>query len=127
MDRLKAKHAARRAQATKILNEVTALIESGCKDRIEYRKVIDKLVASREELRKINAEVDDSIPLEELEREYETAAHYNDQTLETLTRLQCRLEDLGFGSTVPFPRSEVCATCHKYGEVASQLLVHTDT
>ncbi|KAL1475715.1 hypothetical protein MTO96_037085 [Rhipicephalus appendiculatus] len=58
-------------------------------------KVIDKLVASRNELRKIDAEIEDVIPVEELETEYESAAHYDDQTLETLTRLRCRLEDLG--------------------------------
>ncbi|KAL1434934.1 hypothetical protein MTO96_011333 [Rhipicephalus appendiculatus] len=60
-------------------------------------KVIDKLVASREELRKINAELEDVIPVEELETEYESEAHDDDQTLETLTRLRCRLEDLSIG------------------------------
>ncbi|XP_077550705.1 uncharacterized protein LOC144163922 [Haemaphysalis longicornis] len=62
-------------------------------------QVIDKLVATREELRKIDAQVEDTIPVEELEKEHESAAHYGDCTLETLTRLQGRLEDLE-GSTV---------------------------
>ncbi|XP_077528263.1 uncharacterized protein LOC144139910 [Haemaphysalis longicornis] len=95
MDRLKAKRAARRTQATKILTEATALIESGCSDRLALRKVLNKLMASRKELSKIDAQVEDTVPVEELEREYESEAHYNDQTLEGLTRLTYRLEELG--------------------------------
>lgn len=60
---------------------------------------MDKLVASREELRKLDAPVEDSIPAEDLKREYESAAHYSGQTLEALTCLQCRLENLSIGST----------------------------
>ncbi|KAL1471401.1 hypothetical protein MTO96_039953 [Rhipicephalus appendiculatus] len=94
MDRLETKRAARRAQSTRVINEATTLLQSDCNDRAMISKVIDKLVASRDELRKINAELEDVIPVEELETEYESAAHYDDQTIETLTRLQCRLEDL---------------------------------
>ncbi|KAH7980509.1 hypothetical protein HPB49_016808 [Dermacentor silvarum] len=105
MDRLKAKRSARRTQSTKIINEVTTLLESGYNDRTAFSKVIDKLVASRDELQKINAELEDVIPVEDLEREYESAAHYDDQTLETLTCLRARLEDLNVGSTVLTPPS----------------------
>ncbi|KAH7970431.1 hypothetical protein HPB49_006869 [Dermacentor silvarum] len=100
MDRLKAKRSARRTQSTKIINEATTLLESGCNDRTAFSKVIDKLVASRDELQKINAELEDVIPIDDLEREYESAAHYDDQTLETLTSLRARLEDLNVGSTL---------------------------
>ncbi|KAL1485082.1 hypothetical protein MTO96_010466, partial [Rhipicephalus appendiculatus] len=99
MDRLKAKRAARRAQSTRVINEATTLLQSDCLDRTTISKVIDKLVASRDELRKINAELEDVIPVEELETEYECAAHYDNQTLETLTCLRCRLEDLNIGNT----------------------------
>ncbi|KAH7945140.1 hypothetical protein HPB49_007148 [Dermacentor silvarum] len=105
MGRLKAQRSARRTQSTKIINEVTTLLESGCNDHTAFTKVIDKLVASRDELQKINAELEDVIPVEDLEREYESAAHYDDQTLETLTRLRVRLEDLSVGSTVLTPPS----------------------
>ncbi|XP_049519544.1 uncharacterized protein LOC119446773 [Dermacentor silvarum] len=105
MDRLKAKRSARRTQSTKIINEATTLLQSDCNDRTAFRKVIDKLVASRDELQKINAELEDVIPVDDLEREYESAAHYDDQTLETLTRLRDRLEDLTVGSTVLTPPS----------------------
>ncbi|XP_037504863.1 uncharacterized protein LOC119379630 [Rhipicephalus sanguineus] len=81
------------------MNEATTLLESDCNDRTALSKVIDKLIASRDELRKINAELDEVIPVEELEREYESAANYDDQALETLTRLRCRLEDLSLGNT----------------------------
>ncbi|KAL1466924.1 hypothetical protein MTO96_042409, partial [Rhipicephalus appendiculatus] len=94
MDRLKTKRAARRAQSTRVVNEATTLLQSDCNDRKTISKVIDKLVASRDELRKIIAELEDVIPVEELETEYESAAHYDDQTLDTLARLRCRLEDL---------------------------------
>ncbi|XP_077560886.1 uncharacterized protein LOC144175730 [Haemaphysalis longicornis] len=56
MDRLKAKRAARRAQATKISTEATALIESGCSDRLTLWNLLDKLMASREELSKTDAQ-----------------------------------------------------------------------
>ncbi|XP_077541303.1 uncharacterized protein LOC144153555 [Haemaphysalis longicornis] len=108
MDRLKAKRAARRAQATKISTEATALIESGCSDRLALRKVLDRLVASREELSKIDAQVEDAVPVEELEREYESAARYNDPTLEALIRLTYRLEELGVSDTAqPAPSAAV--------------------
>ncbi|KAL1486658.1 hypothetical protein MTO96_046855, partial [Rhipicephalus appendiculatus] len=94
MDRLKTKRAARRAQSTRVINEATTLLQSDCNDRTTINKVIDKLVASRDKLRKINAELEDVIPVEELETEYVSAAHYEDQALETLTSLRCRLEDL---------------------------------
>ncbi|KAL1466529.1 hypothetical protein MTO96_042668 [Rhipicephalus appendiculatus] len=87
MDRLKTKHAAGRAQSTRVINEATTLLQSDCNNRTAISKVIDKLVVSRDELRNINAELEDVIPVEELETVYESAAHYDDQTLETPTRL----------------------------------------
>ncbi|XP_037573448.1 uncharacterized protein LOC119455966 [Dermacentor silvarum] len=120
MDRLKAKRSARRTQTTKIKNEATTLLESGCNDRTAFRKVIDKLVASRDELQTINAELEDVIAIEDLEREYESAAHYDDQTLETLTRLRARLEDLSVGSTVLTPPSTTLNTSPTPTTAASQ-------
>ncbi|XP_037518346.1 uncharacterized protein LOC119395132 [Rhipicephalus sanguineus] len=73
------------------MNEATTLLESDCNDRTALSKVIDKLVASRDELRKINADIEEVIPVEELEKEYESAANYDDQAL--------RLEDLSLGNT----------------------------
>ncbi|KAL1424345.1 hypothetical protein MTO96_020271 [Rhipicephalus appendiculatus] len=93
MDHLKIKRAARRAESTRVINEATTLLQNDCNDRTTISKGLDKLVASRDELRKSNAELEDVIPVEELETEYESAAHYDDQTLDTLTRLRCRLED----------------------------------
>ncbi|XP_075540101.1 uncharacterized protein LOC142575011 [Dermacentor variabilis] len=87
------------------MNEVTTLLESGCNDRMAFNKVMDKLVASRDELRKINAELEDVIQVEDLERVYESAAHYDDQTLKTLRRLRGRLGDLSVGSTLETPSS----------------------
>ncbi|XP_077564311.1 uncharacterized protein LOC144179743 [Haemaphysalis longicornis] len=121
MDRLKAKRSARRAQATKILTEVTALIESGCSDRLALRKVLDKLMASREELSKIDAQVEDAVPVEELEREYESAAHYNDKTLEALTRLTYRLEELSVSSTAQPAPSAAINTPHAPTTVPSHI------
>ncbi|XP_037558312.1 uncharacterized protein LOC119435583 [Dermacentor silvarum] len=120
MGRLKAKRSARRTQSTKIINEATTLLESGCNDRTAFSKVKDKLVASHDELRKINAELEDVIPVEDLEREYESAAHYDDQTLETLTRLQARLQDLSVGSTVLTPPSTTLNTPPTPTTAASQ-------
>ncbi|KAL1471383.1 hypothetical protein MTO96_039968 [Rhipicephalus appendiculatus] len=97
MDRLKTKRAARRAEPTRVINEAKTLLQSDGNDRTTISKFIGKRVASRDELRKINAELEDVIPVEELETEYESAAYYDDQTLETLTRLRCRLEDLSIG------------------------------
>ncbi|XP_037579797.1 uncharacterized protein LOC119462526 [Dermacentor silvarum] len=81
---------------------------------------LDKLVASHDELRKINAELEDVIPVGDLEREYESAAHYDDQTLETLTRLRARLEDLSVGSTVQTPPLTTLNTPLAPTTVASQ-------
>ncbi|KAH7941259.1 hypothetical protein HPB49_011354 [Dermacentor silvarum] len=120
MDRLKAKCVARRTQSTKIINEATTLLKSGCNDRTAFSKVIDKLVASCDELRKINAELEDMIPVEDLEREHESAAHYDDQTLETLTRLRVRLEDLSVGGTVLTPPSTTLDTPPAPTTAASQ-------
>ncbi|KAH7933523.1 hypothetical protein HPB49_013365 [Dermacentor silvarum] len=44
-------------------------VQSGCNDRTAFSKVLDKLIASRDELRKINAELEDVIPVKDLERE----------------------------------------------------------
>ncbi|XP_037555940.1 uncharacterized protein LOC119432862 [Dermacentor silvarum] len=120
MDRLKAKRSARQTQSTKIINQVTTLLESGCNDRTAFSKVIDKLVASHDKLRKINAELEDVIPVEDLEREYESAAHYHNQTLETLTHLRARLEDLSVGSTVLTPPSTTLNTPPTPTTTASQ-------
>ncbi|XP_037574310.1 uncharacterized protein LOC119456551 [Dermacentor silvarum] len=120
MDRLKAKRSARRTQSTKINNEATTLLKRGCNDRTAFSKVIDKLVASRDELPKINAELEDVIAVEDLEREYESAAHYDDQTLETLSRLRAQLEDLSVGSTVLTPPSTTLNTPPTPTTAASQ-------
>ncbi|KAH7945148.1 hypothetical protein HPB49_007178 [Dermacentor silvarum] len=82
------------------MNEATKLLESDCNDRTAFGKLLDELAASPEELRKINAELEGVIPVEDLEREYASAAHYDDQTLETLTRLRGRLEDLSVSCKV---------------------------
>ncbi|XP_077564546.1 uncharacterized protein LOC144180011 [Haemaphysalis longicornis] len=120
MDRLKAKRAARRAQATIISTEATALIESGCSDRLAIRKVLDKLMASREELSKIDAQVEDAVPVEELER-YESAARYNDQTIEALTRLTYRLEELSVSDTAQPAPSAAVSTPEAPTTVPSQI------
>ncbi|XP_077550606.1 uncharacterized protein LOC144163744 [Haemaphysalis longicornis] len=108
MDRLKAKRAARRAPATKISTEATPLIESGCSDRLAQRKVLDNLMATRENQCKIDAQIEDAVPVEELEREYASAALYNDKTLEALTRLTEQLEELSVrGTTQPGPSAAI--------------------
>ncbi|KAH7977291.1 hypothetical protein HPB49_000305 [Dermacentor silvarum] len=53
---------------------VTALLESGCNDRTAFSKVLDKLIASRDKLQNINAELDDVIAVDDLET-YENAGH----------------------------------------------------
>ncbi|XP_077564716.1 uncharacterized protein LOC144180208 [Haemaphysalis longicornis] len=121
MDRLKAKRAARQAQATKSSTEATAPIESGCSDRIALRKVLDKLMASSEELSKIDAQVEDNVTVEELEREYESAAHYNDQTLKALTHLTYWLEELSISSTAQTVPSAAINTPHAPTTVPSQI------
>ncbi|KAH7949056.1 hypothetical protein HPB49_004540 [Dermacentor silvarum] len=120
MDRLKVNRSARGAQSTKITNEAPTLLESSCNDRTAFSKVLDKLVASRDELRKINAELKDVIPVEDLEREYASAAHYDDQKLETKTRHPGRLEDLSVGRTVQTPPSTTLNTPPAPTTVASQ-------
>lgn len=104
-----------------ISTEATALIESGCSDRLALRKVLDKLMASREELSKIDAQVEDAVPVEELEREYESAARYNDQTLEALTRLTYRLEELGVSDTAQPAPSAAVSTPQAPTTVPSQI------
>ncbi|KAL1479313.1 hypothetical protein MTO96_051951 [Rhipicephalus appendiculatus] len=99
MDRREAKRAPRRTQPTKVMNEAMPLLESDCNEQTTFSKVIDKLVASRDELRNIDAELEEVIPVKELEREYESVAHYDDQSLETLTRLRCWLEDVSLENT----------------------------
>nr|XP_054920890.1 uncharacterized protein LOC126518651 [Dermacentor andersoni] len=99
---------------------MTRILESGCNDRTAFSKVIDKLTASHDELEKINVELEDVIPVEDLEREYESAAHYDDQTLETLTRLRDQLADLSVGSTVQTPPSTTLNTPPAPRTVVSQ-------
>ncbi|KAL1479315.1 hypothetical protein MTO96_051950 [Rhipicephalus appendiculatus] len=81
------------------MNEAMSLLESDCNEQTTFSKVINKLVASRDELRKIDAELEEVIPVKELERVYESVAHYDDQALETPTRLRCRLEGLSLENT----------------------------
>lgn len=82
-------------------NKAAAFFESCCSYRIAHRQVMGKLTASREDLRKINAQVKDAILVEELAKEQKkSAVHYNDHMHETMTRLQCRLWDLNVSSTV---------------------------
>ncbi|XP_077552297.1 uncharacterized protein LOC144166631 [Haemaphysalis longicornis] len=108
MERLRAKRAARRVQVIKVLTEATGLIESGCSERTSNRKVVDKLVAIHEELRKINAKLEDVIPVEELERDYESVAHYNDHKLQALSRFTYRLEERSVRSTAqPAPPAAI--------------------
>ncbi|XP_077553723.1 uncharacterized protein LOC144168652 [Haemaphysalis longicornis] len=75
------------------------------------KPVLDKLMASRKDLTKIDTQAEDVIPVEELEREYESAAHYNDQTIETLTRLMYRLEEISVSNLwTPSPMlTDVCS------------------
>ncbi|KAH6937315.1 hypothetical protein HPB50_026727 [Hyalomma asiaticum] len=119
---MKAKRAARRTQSTRIINEATTLLESSCNDRTAITKVLDKLEVSRDELRKINAELEDVIPVENLERECESAANFDDQTLETLTRLRCQLEEISVSNMVQNAPSTTLSTPHAPTPFASQSL-----
>ncbi|KAH8022948.1 hypothetical protein HPB51_006378 [Rhipicephalus microplus] len=76
------------------LTETTAEAISSSLKLHPWSKVIGKLVASRDEFQKINAEIEDVIPVEELENEYESVAHYDDQALERLVCLRCCPEEL---------------------------------
>ncbi|KAH6943826.1 hypothetical protein HPB50_000120 [Hyalomma asiaticum] len=92
----------------------------GCNDRTAIANVLDKLAVSRDELRKINAELEDVIPVEDLERECDSAANYDDQTLETLTRLRCRLEEISVSNMAQNPPSTTLSTPHAPTPFASQ-------
>nr|XP_037291926.1 uncharacterized protein LOC119187905 [Rhipicephalus microplus] len=81
MDRLKTKRSARRAQNTKLLQEVRSLL------------------TSNNELSKINDALEEHVADEELEAEYFAAAEYKDEAVRMLAEIRFKIDGLRHGDS----------------------------
>ncbi|XP_029842866.2 uncharacterized protein LOC115326201 [Ixodes scapularis] len=94
MDRLKTKRKVRRSQNTKIINEITTMLQSVAVDASSLENLRDGLVTSNEELRKVNEEIEPHISDSDLETDYITVAEYEDEVARTLSELRNKIARL---------------------------------
>ncbi|XP_064479731.1 uncharacterized protein LOC135393113 [Ornithodoros turicata] len=94
MDRLKPKRAARRAQVTRIVNEVIDLRQNLSVNRTTLNGLLARLEVADRELRKVNEEIEVYIKEDELATECETVFSYEEQAANAMAEVQTRLADL---------------------------------
>ncbi|XP_064475321.1 uncharacterized protein LOC135389185 [Ornithodoros turicata] len=94
MDRPKPKRAARRAQVTRIVNEVIDLRQNLSVNRTTLNGLLARLEVADRELRKVNEEIEVYIKEDELATEYETMFSYEEQAANAMAEVQTRLADL---------------------------------
>ncbi|KAH6924645.1 hypothetical protein HPB50_020925 [Hyalomma asiaticum] len=95
MDRLKTKRVARRAQNTEVIREARFLINTPNVDIPKLEGMRDHLSSSNNRLSKVDDDIEEHIPEDELAVKYASAAEYDDEAIGMLARLTCRIEALG--------------------------------
>ncbi|XP_064486179.1 uncharacterized protein LOC135398725 [Ornithodoros turicata] len=109
-ERLKPKRAAQRGRNTKIVNEVSSALERPDVTVEELAIFMERLEASNSKLDKINEDIEQLLPSEEIEEEYTVIAEYEDQALHTLARLKCAIKRLGTGTNGTSPQQVMTTT-----------------
>ncbi|KAM7282439.1 uncharacterized protein ISCGN_002589 [Ixodes scapularis] len=93
MDRLKTKRRVRRSQNTKIITDITTALHSTTLDINSLKNLRDRLIASNEELRKVNEEIEPLITDADLEADYvAVVADYEDQVARALSEVRNKIE-----------------------------------
>ncbi|XP_064469989.1 uncharacterized protein LOC135384731 [Ornithodoros turicata] len=112
MERLKHKRAARRAQVTKLIIEVTELRGDPTVSKTTLNGLLARLVASDSDLRKTNDEIEPLIKDDDLAAEYESIIAYEEQAANAVAEVQTRLGELQLTEmTSPATTPQVPATC----------------
>ncbi|XP_042149590.1 uncharacterized protein LOC121837829 [Ixodes scapularis] len=93
MDRLKTKRRVRRSQNTKIITDITTALHSTTLDINSLKNLRDRLIASNEELRKVNEEIEPLITDADLEADYvAVVADYEDEVARALSEVRNKIE-----------------------------------
>ncbi|XP_040066946.1 uncharacterized protein LOC120840458 [Ixodes scapularis] len=92
MDRLKTKRRVRRSQNTKIITDIMTALQSTTLDINSLKNLRDRLIASNEELRKVNEEIEPLITDADLEADYVAVADYEDQVARALSEVRNKIE-----------------------------------
>ncbi|XP_064469877.1 uncharacterized protein LOC135384609 [Ornithodoros turicata] len=96
MDRLKPKRAVRRAQVTRIVNEVIDLRQNLSVNRTKLNGLLARLEVADRELRNANEEIEVYVKEDELATESETMFSYEEQAANAMAEVQTRLADLHY-------------------------------
>ncbi|XP_064479363.1 uncharacterized protein LOC135392584 [Ornithodoros turicata] len=95
MDRLLgSKRSARRAQNTKLVNEVDALLKQSDVTETAFIAFRDRLTASNDPLKQLNVQIEPHLANDELEAEFTTVNDYEDQCVKVLSEIRSRLASL---------------------------------
>ncbi|KAL1454782.1 hypothetical protein MTO96_043661, partial [Rhipicephalus appendiculatus] len=117
MQRLKEKRTARRQQSTRLLEEARAALDTT--DIGGLCSLIDRLQVNNEELLKLNAELEQSIPDEEFPAEINEVIKYDDAARGMLGQLKARKLALRRGRVSPrVETSDTPQASHPGGETS---------
>ncbi|XP_064470189.1 uncharacterized protein LOC135384938 [Ornithodoros turicata] len=94
MERVKYKRAARRAQATKLCNEVAELRADLTVTDVTLKALLGNLQTADVALRAVNDEIEPLFGVEELQEEYQGAISYEEKTVKAIVEIQSRLDEL---------------------------------
>ncbi|XP_064470219.1 uncharacterized protein LOC135384969 [Ornithodoros turicata] len=93
MERLKHKRAARRAQVTKLIHEVTELWSDHTVSKTTLNGLLARLVASDGDLRKASEEMEPFIKDDDLAAEYEVIIGYEEQAANAIAEVQTQRDN----------------------------------
>lgn len=89
MEKLKVKRRARRRQNTVIINEATTALQSGGVEQLSA--LLQRLEVNNADLRKINEELEDCLPEDAFEQEYEETIQYDDRANQAIGLLKAKI------------------------------------
>ncbi|XP_064462301.1 uncharacterized protein LOC135372760 [Ornithodoros turicata] len=94
MDRLKAKRGARRAQVTKLVDEVNERRQDLSTSKAILNGLLARLESSGRDLRKVNEETEPLIREDDLLLEYEAVFRYEESAANAIAELRTRIADI---------------------------------
>ncbi|XP_064478061.1 uncharacterized protein LOC135391626 [Ornithodoros turicata] len=94
MELVKYKRAARRAQVTKLCNEVAELRADRTVTDVRLKALLSNLQTADVALRAVNDEIEPLFGVEELKEEYQGAISYEEKTVKAIVEIQSRLDEL---------------------------------
>ncbi|XP_064482941.1 uncharacterized protein LOC135395778 [Ornithodoros turicata] len=103
MDRLKTKRSVRRTKNTKLINEVCSLLQEPDVTVTALNGLRDRLIASNDELKQLNVQIDPLVADEDLEAEYSTVGYYEDEFVKALSDIKSKLAALQMSSSASAP------------------------